>query len=225
MILIKAVDGEIIKFPYTLNELRAENPNISFPTQFSDELFNQFGVYRVVYQPTPVYDKRTQYLDIAQTPILLNGVWTMTRTVIDKTAEEIANTDEEERKALRKELSDQIDTRTSYLITHGFLYKNEHHVRMTAEDQNNYEGQYDLIRDFIDNGVPEVNFFPTTFKIWTEEETGAPIYYHMNNLSEMRDLIIGGKLFIRYCLEAGWDLKTQLTNMTLNELKAWSDPR
>ena len=68
---------------YTLNLLRKENPNVSFPANPSDALLSSYAVYPLVNGDRPA-------LDIVETgPIQeINGVWTQTYTGRNFTAEE-----------------------------------------------------------------------------------------------------------------------------------------
>lgn len=223
MILVKVVDGVLIKFPYTMDDLRIDNPNISFPEEPSDEILNSYNVYRVYYHPYPEFDRRTHRLSIAQVPTLVNDVWTMNHQVTAKTPEEIQEYDSAELTSLRAKTLTAIDNKTNELITYGFVHFGSK-IRMTLEDQHNYEGEYSMIKDFIGLGLPEASIFPITFKVWTNSD-GSPAFFVMNNLAEMRHLISAGKMYIKDCLTAGWYLKNNLTTMTLNELKAWVDPR
>lgn len=223
MILVKITDGEVVRFPYTMNDLRLDNPNVSFPEEPPDEIINAYDVYRVYYHPYPEYDKRTHNVTIAQAPTLVDGVWTMYHSLIEKTTEEIQEYDTNELNALRTKLLTDIDSKTNHLITYGFVHFGSK-IRMTLEDQHNYEGEYSMIKDFIGLGLPEASIFPITFKVWTNSD-GSPAFFVMNNLAEMRHLISAGKMYIKDCLTAGWYLKNSLTTLTLNELKVWVDPR
>ena len=41
------VSGSIITYPYSVQNLKNENPNISFPTIISDSLLESFNIYQV----------------------------------------------------------------------------------------------------------------------------------------------------------------------------------
>lgn len=49
-------DGAVARYPYTLTDLRKDNPNTSFPTAMSDEQLAAFGVLRVYNTPIPEHD-------------------------------------------------------------------------------------------------------------------------------------------------------------------------
>lgn len=72
---IKVVDGNIEKYPYTFQDLRKENPNISFPLNYSDpEGLKEYGVYIVVETSSPSFDYMTQSV-VEKDPILQNEEW------------------------------------------------------------------------------------------------------------------------------------------------------
>lgn len=75
---------------YSLDQLRRDNPNISFPSSFPDELIEQFGCRRVMIEPKPDYDPRTQKIS-QNAPTRIGGVWTITWSVANMTqAEQLA---------------------------------------------------------------------------------------------------------------------------------------
>jgi hypothetical protein len=223
VILIKATGGIIDKFPYSMTELRAEYPNMSFPIEPSTDILSRFSVFIVFYQPFPVFDQRTQYVVAAQEPVLIDEVWTMTRSAVDKTPEEIAAYDLAELHDLKFKLFDDIDNKTGELIVYRWVY-NDNPVRLTQEDQHNYEGEYNLIKDYLADGTPELAIFPTVFKVWTNED-GSPVFLPFTTFAEMRSFICAGKMYIKSCLTVGWTLKNTLNSMTIDELRAWVDPR
>ena len=223
-ILIKVIDDEIVRFPYSLEDLRLEYPNVSFPYEPSEAILNSMNAYTVKYYPYPTYDHRTQFIEVANLPILIDGIWSIKHKVIDRTIEEIQINDDSEIKALRIRILNEIDNKTNELIVYGFVYTGLK-VRLTIEDQINFEGEFNLIRDFITNkGVPESSFFPLNYKVWTNED-GSPVFMKINNLDELRDFLFRGKTYIRDCLAAGWVVKNEIVIMSLDELKAWKDPR
>lgn len=60
--MLVKIDGDNIVFPYTLYNLREDNPRTSFPRELSDELLEGFGVFRVDPAPVPNHDSLTQRL-------------------------------------------------------------------------------------------------------------------------------------------------------------------
>jgi hypothetical protein len=76
-------------YPYSIGDLRRDNPNVSFPLNPSEELLASYDVFPVVSQARPGYDPITQNLNRA-TPTLVDGQWLQTWEVTDASAEEVA---------------------------------------------------------------------------------------------------------------------------------------
>lgn len=87
---VKIKNGVVVKYPYNIDELRAENPNISFPEIISSSVLEGFGVFKVEAKSKPQvsYDKNL----IEGTPELdqVTNKWVQTWDTIDATSEEIA---------------------------------------------------------------------------------------------------------------------------------------
>lgn len=81
-------DGSVV-YPYTLNRLRKDNPNTSFPSQPSDALLAEYDVYPVSIADAPPYDRDTERLVQAE-PTLVGGRWVRGWTVVPLTADELA---------------------------------------------------------------------------------------------------------------------------------------
>ena len=84
MTYIKLIDN--IPVPYSLPRLRKENPDVSYPREMTDEKLAEHGLFPLVDVLPDVTE--TQVVtkgDISQ----INGVWTQTYSVRDKTPDEI----------------------------------------------------------------------------------------------------------------------------------------
>jgi len=89
MIYVKTIDGEASVFPYDLRQLRADNPNTSFPKEISTEMLEGYGVFAVI-ENKPECDPYVQTLS-AGTPVLRDGQWQ-----VDYTATNIPEAEAEE---------------------------------------------------------------------------------------------------------------------------------
>jgi len=87
---VKIEDGSVAEFPYTINKLKADNPNVSFPAEISTETLENYGVYKITYLEPDAYDSSTQYVSRNATPTLIDGAWSVGCTIQNKTSEEIA---------------------------------------------------------------------------------------------------------------------------------------
>lgn len=76
-------------YPYSLAQLRADNPGTSFPADIPAALLAEWSVYPVQPTPQPSHDPATQRITEGQ-PEQVGDAWAQTWIVADKTAEEIA---------------------------------------------------------------------------------------------------------------------------------------
>jgi hypothetical protein len=81
-------NNAILKFPYSLEELRSDNPQTSFPWEISAEELAEWGVFAVEEQAPPAYNEQTEAIEL-KPPSFINGVWVMSWSVRTATAEEI----------------------------------------------------------------------------------------------------------------------------------------
>ena len=91
---VKITNGSVDTYPYSVGQLRRDNPNTSFPKQIPSEMLESYGLYTVVYTDMPSIDDRTQKAEQEATPSLLDGSWTIGWTTTDKTAEEVQQYDD-----------------------------------------------------------------------------------------------------------------------------------
>ena len=111
----KVINGALVAFPYTFQELKADNPNVSFPQGVSLDAVAEFGVVPVTQQPDPVYTPATHYL-VQGTPVLENGAWVVTRVVTAKTAEQMAQ-EAKEAAQMEDAAAIKVDTQVKALLT------------------------------------------------------------------------------------------------------------
>jgi hypothetical protein len=137
------INGEtVIKFPYSVGQLRKDNPNVSFPKNITDGVFNKYGVKKVHTLEDPTYDALTQKVVQADTPTreitgyttnedatdpvtnevnfdqvglpIYSGRWVLTKTVVALTEEQIAELDAKAADANRNKRN-QLLAATDYL--------------------------------------------------------------------------------------------------------------
>ena len=108
---VKVADGSVDTFPYTLDALKAANPNVSFPASIPDATLAAYGVYPVTKVDAPDHDP--QLVKVTMTnPTLVDGKWTQTWTQSNRPSSEVASSMRNERDKLLVEtdylaLSDQ----------------------------------------------------------------------------------------------------------------------
>lgn len=88
MAYVKLTNGSVDQYPYTVGQLRRDNPNTSFPKNISEETLNAWGVYRVSQEQEPSVDHETQYTERNSTPTYDGSSWVVGWTIQTKTAEE-----------------------------------------------------------------------------------------------------------------------------------------
>ena len=85
----KTANGIALVYPYYTDNLIADNPQVSFPSTISDELLAEYYVFPVIVQPNPSYNPATQYVETANLPTLIDGIWVQTKTVVNMTPAQI----------------------------------------------------------------------------------------------------------------------------------------
>lgn len=82
------IKNENIEYPYSLEKLRKDEYNVSFPLNLIKEVFEQYGVYEVSYVPKPNDYTKTITEGI---PTLIDGVYYQNWESIDATESEIVD--------------------------------------------------------------------------------------------------------------------------------------
>ena len=99
---VLASNDTVEAFPYSIDNLKRDNRNTSFPKNLSDELLADWNVFPVVDRPAPAYDVATQNC-IQINPTLNSGEWLMTWQVSDATREQISSRLAEESEIVRQQ--------------------------------------------------------------------------------------------------------------------------
>lgn len=96
----KVKGPQLLQYPYDLAQLQADNPHTIFGVGLVPDLFAgteaQLAGAEVVpvhVQEPPAYDSRTHNLTYANSPKVVGGVWTLPCSIVNKTAEELAQQD------------------------------------------------------------------------------------------------------------------------------------
>lgn len=100
---VKATNGAIVQYPYSVGLLRRDNPNTSFPKTISDEVLAEFGVYEVKSPPAPDHDPETHFVEYAPVPTFVGGAWVYAPSVRPLSAEQIAERTASRASAIRAE--------------------------------------------------------------------------------------------------------------------------
>jgi hypothetical protein len=103
-ILIK--NNVIDQYPYSEGQLKADNPQVSFPQIIRKETLEEYGVYDVVATDAPSITYKQNIVE--GTPVNEDGTWKQTWIVTDKSAEEVNAIQESNRKQAYVEESDPL---------------------------------------------------------------------------------------------------------------------
>ena len=96
-------NGALSQYPYNISQLKAANPNVSFPATPSDETLQEFGMFRVFNATQP---------ELTDTQVLEEGSpvfssedqrWTQVWRVRDMTAEEVQQRNDSQSASVRAE--------------------------------------------------------------------------------------------------------------------------
>lgn len=88
---VKVKNGQVEQYPYTVDDLRRDNPNTSFPNVLSDQLLSEFNASTVVVTGAPAYNPMThQAVQSGCTFHTGRMRWEMTWTIEPLTPEQIA---------------------------------------------------------------------------------------------------------------------------------------
>ena len=89
MTYVLAPNQTVEIYPYSIGDLRRDNPNTSYPRNPSDAVLASWNVFPVTDEPTPAYNPATQNCNQID-PTLIDGKWVMTWAVTPATPEQIA---------------------------------------------------------------------------------------------------------------------------------------
>ena len=109
---VKVDNGSVVRFPYTVGELRRDNPLTSFPKAPSEKTLMSWGVFKVTTASQPEFNPRTEKLQVADFPMLSEEGWVLSVSATPKTTDEISAYDDSvarECRALRGQLLQDTD--------------------------------------------------------------------------------------------------------------------
>jgi len=82
---IKLIDGQ--HQPYSIEKLRRDNPQVSFPLEIPADTLAEYDVYEVAATEKPNDDNNTHRIE--QGVELVDGVWTQTWVFVEHTSDDI----------------------------------------------------------------------------------------------------------------------------------------
>lgn len=85
---VKINNALVEKYPYTIGDLKVDNPNTSFSSEIKNEVLSEFNVYPVQSVKPPNFNAITQTLK-EENPQYINNEWVQSWSVINATEKEI----------------------------------------------------------------------------------------------------------------------------------------
>jgi hypothetical protein len=87
----KITNGSVDRFPYSVGDLRRDNPNTSFPKNISAATMASYGMVEVANKPAPLHNGATHFVEYGPVPVLEDGNWFLLPTVREFSAEQLAD--------------------------------------------------------------------------------------------------------------------------------------
>ena len=88
---VKIKNNTIQQYPYTLDQLRLDNPATSFPKEPSKEVRESYGIFDVNLQDVPEFDPLTQRIETSAAPSFIGDKWVLTRKIEEQTSQQIVD--------------------------------------------------------------------------------------------------------------------------------------
>lgn len=98
-------DGTLNRYPYTLTDLRLDNPNTSFPVSIDDRTAEEFGAYPVQPTQQPDYDYT---VNLSRTAVKQGDQWVEEWISTPATPEEITERTDNQAAAVRSERNQKL---------------------------------------------------------------------------------------------------------------------
>jgi hypothetical protein len=108
----KITNGVAERFPYSVGDLRRDNPNTSFPKQVRGETMIEYGMVPVTQLPEPEHNPLTHEVVYGPLPVNRDGAWVLVPAVVELTPEIAAarhNSEVDRIRLMRNELLAETD--------------------------------------------------------------------------------------------------------------------
>ena len=79
---VKVAGNTVQKYPYSFNELKRDNPQVSFPQTPTQQILELFGVFEVVDGTKPTFNPETEQLSRSDNPVKTGSDWVLGWNVI-----------------------------------------------------------------------------------------------------------------------------------------------
>jgi len=101
----KITNGAVSAFPYSIFQLRADNPQVSFPADPPESTFEEFGVFPCLQTTRP---KINYTQNVTEAFEQVAGAWTQTWVVTDASADEIEQRTQAQASSVRKDRNERL---------------------------------------------------------------------------------------------------------------------
>lgn len=81
MMYAKTNNGTVVQYPYSVKQLKKDNPSVSFPREIPWYTFLEYNVYPVTKTTRPQVDHTKTITE--ETPEFINGSWTQVWSISD----------------------------------------------------------------------------------------------------------------------------------------------
>jgi len=85
---VKANNNIAEIYPYSIGDLRRDNPNTSFPKNPSNELLAEWGVFPVSVVNDPDHNALTHKIVTDKLPTYINGAWILAKSAVEMDLQE-----------------------------------------------------------------------------------------------------------------------------------------
>lgn len=143
----KIVDGQVNKYPYSILELRKDNPQVSYPENPNEEVLKSLGIFFVTPKNPPAHERATQRCDRVL-PTFQNGKWVETWQI-----SELSDTEKEQVKAEKEQ--EVRATRDGFLLS---KVDSISHIRWSVMAEEQKEAVLAYRQALLD--VPQQEGFP-----------------------------------------------------------------
>lgn len=89
MTYVKTEGGVAKTYPYTTQDLKRDNPNVSFPKIITPSILESFEVFSVTTLDVPDYSKATQKISERDLPDKISNSWVLDWNVSNMSVDEI----------------------------------------------------------------------------------------------------------------------------------------
>lgn len=102
-------NGIVLKYPYSKEDLKAENPSVSFPDTLTSKVLDPFNVKEVSITSRPLYNKASEKV-VEDFPVEQLGGWFQQWKKVPLSAEEKESKKLEIEQEIQKQVQSQLDS-------------------------------------------------------------------------------------------------------------------